>query len=119
MCNLYSMTKPREAVLRFFRVGDNRAAAFEPNDAIFPGREASVVRVTEDGERELVGLTWGFVLLREGYAPKRVTNTRDDKLDSRFWKSSFVRRRCLIPGRRPGAWCRRWCGGVARREAVG
>jgi hypothetical protein len=53
------MTKPREAVLRLFRVGHNRAAMFEPKDAIFPGQRAPVVRQAEDGER-------GFVLLREG-----------------------------------------------------
>jgi hypothetical protein len=27
------------------------------------------------GERELVLRSWGFILLRDGYAPKRVTNT--------------------------------------------
>jgi putative SOS response-associated peptidase YedK len=91
------MTKPREAVLCLFRVGHNRAAMFEPKDAIFPGQRAPVVRQAEDGERELVELSWGFVLLREGYAPKRVTNARDDKLLTRFWRTSFEGRRCLVP----------------------
>ena len=113
MCNLYSMTKAREAVLRLFRVGHNRAAAFEPRDAIFPGYTAPVVRMAEDGERELAAMSWGFVLLRDGYAPKRVTNTRDDKIDTRFWKASFEKRRCLVPvtsfcephdGRKPATW---------------
>jgi putative SOS response-associated peptidase YedK len=63
--------------------------------------------------RELVTMSWGFVLLREGYAPKRVTNTRDDKLASRFWRKSFEERRCLVPatafcephdGRKPATW---------------
>jgi putative SOS response-associated peptidase YedK len=49
------------------------------------------------GERELVMRSWGFILLRKGYAPKRVTNTRDDKLGSHFWKDSFAERRCLVP----------------------
>jgi putative SOS response-associated peptidase YedK len=91
------MTKPREAVLRLFRVGHNRAAMFEPKNAIFPSQRAPVVRRAEDGERELVELSWGFVLLREGYAPKRVTNARDDKLLTRFWRTSFEGRRCLVP----------------------
>ena len=30
MCNLYAMTTSREAVLRLFRVSDNRAVTFEP-----------------------------------------------------------------------------------------
>ena len=53
MCNLYSMTRNREAILRLFRISDNRAAAYEPRDAIFPGYQAPVVRTAADGEREL------------------------------------------------------------------
>lgn len=112
MCNLYSMTKAREAVLRLFRVGDNRAAAFEPLAAIFPGRNAPVVRIAADSERELAVLNWGFVLPQAGKAPRRVTNFRDDKArTSPFWRESFERRRCLVPatsfsepndGRAPG-----------------
>jgi putative SOS response-associated peptidase YedK len=113
MCNLYSMTKSRQEVSRLFRVGHNRAVTFDPQVAIFPGRSAPVVRVAEDGEREIVTLSWGFVLLREGYAPKRVTNTRDDKLISPFWRASFEERRCLVPAtsfcephddRKPATW---------------
>jgi len=45
-------------------------------------------------------------------ALKRVTNLRDDKLDSRFWATSFRERRCLVPvtsfaepkGRSPAIW---------------
>jgi putative SOS response-associated peptidase YedK len=42
-----------------------------------------------------------------------VTNTRDDKVNSRFWKDSFEQRRCLVPassfcgphdGRKPATW---------------
>lgn len=97
MCNLYSMTSNREAVLRLFRVSDNRAAAWEPRQAIFPGYTAPVVRKAEDGEREISVMNWGFVLRREDYAPKRVTNIRDDKALSRFWKNAVERRRCLVP----------------------
>ena len=98
MCNLYSLTTNRQAVLRLFRVSDNRAAAFEPKDAIFPGHSAPVVRVAEDGERELLNMSCGFVLPQKGRAPRRVTNPRDDKVwSSRFWRSSFEGRRCLVP----------------------
>ena len=54
MCNLYSMTRNREAILRLFRIADNRAAAYPPRDAIFPGYQAPIVRKATDGERELV-----------------------------------------------------------------
>ena len=112
MCNLYSMTANREAIIRLFKVSDNRAAAIEPKPAIFPSNDAPVVRCAADGARELVELSWGFVLTMKDRAPKRVTNVRDDKLDSRFWAASFRERRCLVPvtsfaepkGRSPAIW---------------
>jgi putative SOS response-associated peptidase YedK len=98
MCNLYSLNKKRDAVARFFRVSHNRANVFEPVSAIFPRHVAPVVRRTADGEREIVSMSWSFMLLQQGRAPRPVTNVRDDKiLSSSFWKSSFLERRCLVP----------------------
>ena len=113
MCNLYSMTATRDAIIRLFRVGHNRAAVFDPVSAIFPGHTAPVVRLAEDGDRELVMMSWGFVLPQKDKAAKRVTNARDDKVQgSAFWQSSLVERRCLVPvtsfsepkGRSPAVW---------------
>lgn len=107
------MTRVPEAVRRLFRVQHNRAAAFEPKNAIFPGYQAPIIRNAADGERELVNATWGFVLLQKGKAPRRVGNVRDDKiLTSPFWKPSFEERRCLVPassycepkGEKPATW---------------
>lgn len=97
MCNLYSVKTSRAALARKFMLSDNRMAAFEPVSAIFPGYMAPIIKQSADGERELVMRSWGFILLRDGYAPKRVTNTRDDKIDTKFWKDSFHERRCLVP----------------------
>jgi putative SOS response-associated peptidase YedK len=97
MCNLYSIRTSRAALARKFGLSDNRMAAFDPLPAIFPGHTAPIIRQTEDGARELVLRSWGFVLLREAYAPKRVANTRDDKVQTKFWKESFEKRRCLVP----------------------
>jgi putative SOS response-associated peptidase YedK len=113
MCNLYSMTRNREAIIRLFRVSHNRAAAFKPQSAIFPGNTAPIIRMTQDGERELVTMSWGFPLHQKDKAAKRVTNAREDTvLKSRFWRSSFEERRCLVPvtsfsepkGLRPAVW---------------
>jgi putative SOS response-associated peptidase YedK len=112
MCNLYSMTTNQEAITGLFKVSHNRAATIEPQSAIFPGGNAPVVRRAADGERELLPLSWGFVLLMKGMAPKRVTNYRDDKLGSSFWSASFRERRCLVPvtsfsepkGKKPAIW---------------
>src|SRR5204862_5720359 len=76
MCNLYPLNKKRDDVARFFRVSHNRAAAYEPLSAIFPCHTAPIIKQSADGERELVMRSWGFILLRDGYAPKRVTNPR-------------------------------------------
>lgn len=98
MCNLYAQTKDRNALKAFFRVSDNRCAEVKPQSAIFPKTVAPVVRLAADGERELVAMMWGFPLVRKGYAPKPVTNVRDDTaLTSPFWKPSFQARRCLVP----------------------
>jgi putative SOS response-associated peptidase YedK len=98
MCNLYSLTASREAMIRLFRISGNRAAATSPKVAIFPGHEAPVVRIASDGERELKQMSWGFVLPQASKAPRRVTNTRDDKArTSSFWRDSFQYRRCLVP----------------------
>ena len=106
------VTRNREAILRLFRVSHSRAAAYEIRDAIFPGYQAPIVRKAADGERELVVLNWGFVLLQKEKAPKRVTNIRDDKAQRKFWKPSFEQRRCLVPassycepkGEKPATW---------------
>jgi putative SOS response-associated peptidase YedK len=97
MCNLYSIRSNRAALARSFRLSDNRMESFEPLPAIFPGHQAPIIKHGSDGERELVMRSWGFILLRDGYAPKRVTNTRDDKVQTKFWKESFERRRCVVP----------------------
>ena len=98
MCNLYSLNKKRDMVARFFRVSHNRTAAFEPVSAIFPKHVAPVVRCAADGEREIVTMSWGFMLLQSGRAPRPVTNVRNDRImTSSFWKSSFEERRCLVP----------------------
>jgi putative SOS response-associated peptidase YedK len=98
MCNLYSLNKKRDAVARFFRVSHNRSAAYQPASAIFPRHVAPVVRESADGEREIVTMSWGFMLLQKERAPRPVTNVRDDTiLKSSFWKSSFQERRCLVP----------------------
>src|SRR5262245_35103718 len=112
MCNLYSVRTSRAALARKFGLSDNRMAAVPALPAIFPGHAAPIIKVGADGERELSLSSWGFILLREGYAPKRVTNARDDKLATKFWKDSFDTRRCLVPassfcepdGKTPAQW---------------
>lgn len=113
MCTLYSNTSNRELIRNLFCVSDNRAAGFESKAAILPSDTTPVVRLAEDGERELVNLSWGFVRREPGKAPRRVVNTRDDQVRTNpFWRSSFETRRCLVPatsysepkGVKPATW---------------
>ena len=113
MCNLYSMTTNQEAIRRLFDTKREAVGNLPLFPAIFPGHDAPVVRLGEDQERELVIMSWGFVLPQKDKAPKRVTNARDNKVSaSPFWRSSFEQRRCLVPvssfaepkGRQPAIW---------------
>ncbi|PLK26549.1 SOS response-associated peptidase [Novosphingobium sp. TH158] len=95
MCNLYRMTKGTQEVAKLFAVearqGINVAAELYPG---FPGMVVA--------EGQLRAMHWGFPLAlkgRQGQAlkPKPVTNAREDKLLTGFWRESFVQRRCLVP----------------------
>ena len=97
MCNLYSLNKNKEAVAKMFGVGHNRTVDIPLFTGIFPNYVAPVVRQATDGDRELVNMNWGFVLPQPGKAPRRVTNVRDDKAMTGFWRESMEKRRCLVP----------------------
>lgn len=97
MCNLYSLKTTRAHIAQLFKISDNRISEVPDQLTLFPGHNAPAVRLAADGERELVTMSWGFVLLQDGKAPKRVTNTRDDKMNSPFWRQSIEQRRCLVP----------------------
>jgi len=96
MCNLYRMTKGRDEVARWFEatdeaVGANFGAEVYPK---YPG-----LVVAHGALRQMI---WGFPLALTGakgqpLKPKAVNNARSDKLDSFFWRDSFINRRCLIP----------------------
>ncbi|NNE25135.1 MAG: SOS response-associated peptidase [Rhizobiales bacterium] len=100
MCNLYSTKQSVDEVRSWFKVTrvNPSAGNLPAQPSIFPAHDAPVVRLADDGERELTVMKWGFVLPQQGKAPKHVNNCRDDKATtSNFWKASFRERRCLVP----------------------
>ncbi len=106
MCNLYSNTIPAEAMRQLFDVAveHNRLGNAEPLPAIYPKQMAPVVRLAEDGKRELVQLSWGFRTTKKSkktgaiIQPGAWNNARDDKVrSSGLWRGSFEERRCLVP----------------------
>ena len=95
MCNLYRMTKGTAEVANLFNVEPDLAANY--GTEVYPGYPGLVL-----AEGRARAMTWGFPLVLKGkqgqpLKPKPVTNAREDKLDTPFWRDSFMRRRCLIP----------------------
>lgn len=101
MCNLYSHTTNRQAIIDFVkatRVAEN-VGNMPPQPGIFPDYAAPIVRNSE-GERELAMARWGmpsprFVLEGKNRDPG-VTNVRNTK--SPHWRRWLgVESRCVVP----------------------
>lgn len=95
MCNLYRMTKGTQEVARMFAVEPDLSANYGAE--VYPGYPGLVI-----AEGRARAMTWGFPLVMKGrhgqpLKPKPVTNAREDKLTTPFWRDSFVARRCLVP----------------------
>lgn len=95
MCNLYRMTKGTAEIANLFKVEPDLAANYAQE--VYPAYPGLVVA---DGAAR--AMNWGFPLVLKGkqgqlLKPKPVTNARDDKLLTAFWRDSFAKRRCLIP----------------------
>lgn len=96
MCNLYRMTTATAEVAHWFGADDAAGGANFAAE-VYPGYPGVVVA---DGVLRV--MNWGFPLQLKGndgraLKPKPVNNARSDKLDSPFWRESFMHRRCLIP----------------------
>ena len=95
MCNLYRMTKGTAEIAGLFAVEADTGANFA--EEVYPGYPGLVVA---NGRAR--AMAWGFPLVLTGkqgqkLKPKPVTNAREDKLHTAFWRDSFTHRRCLIP----------------------
>ncbi|TDT74749.1 putative SOS response-associated peptidase YedK [Litoreibacter halocynthiae] len=106
MCNLYSSTTATEAMRQLFDVKpeNDRLGNARPLTAIWPKYDAPVVRLSGDGQRELLNMSWGFLTPKmskktgKPISPDAWNNARADKVaSSGFWKGSFQERRCLVP----------------------
>lgn len=95
MCNLYRMAKGVDEVAKLFAVEPVRGSNLA--DEVYPGLPGLVI-----AEGQARAMNWGFPLVLTGkqgqkLKPKPVTNAREDKLLTGFWRDSFVHRRCLVP----------------------
>ena len=95
MCNLYRMTKGTQEVAQLFNVDGDLTANYAAE--VYPGTPGLVI-----AEGQARAMHWGFPLVLTGkqgqkLKPKPVTNAREDKLLTGFWRDSFAHRRCLVP----------------------
>lgn len=95
MCNLYRLTRSAEAIAKLF--GAPAMPGLNVAEELYPGYPGLVV-----AEGQTRSMVWGFPLVLKGrkgqpLKPKAVTNARDDKLHTAFWRDSYIHRRCLIP----------------------
>lgn len=98
MCNLYSQTKPQQAILDFTRATVDRSGNLPPLPGIFPDNFAPVVR-NHDGARELAKLRWGMPTpprFLKGPIDRGVTNIRNAA--SPHWRRWLgIESRCVVP----------------------
>jgi putative SOS response-associated peptidase YedK len=100
MCNLYSVTKGKEAIAKLFEANlllDHR----EVKSHIYPKGTGYLLR-KQDGARVLDVKTWGIPCRLKGKRPGTfvtnwVTNVRN--LSSPFWRSALANpaSRCIVP----------------------
>jgi putative SOS response-associated peptidase YedK len=76
MCHLYSLTNGQAAIRDWFRAQHDRTRDLSLFPGIFPGQMAPIIRVGDDGERELVAARWGMPGPPQ-YGGAPVTNIRN------------------------------------------
>src|SRR5262249_14586748 len=94
MCNLYSITTTKAAIIALFRVINRYVGNLPPMTGVFPDFPAPVIRNTDSG-RELAMMRWGMPPPpRTGGPP--VTNIRNTS--SPHWRAWLKpEHRCLVP----------------------
>lgn len=94
MCNLYRMTSTVAEIAKTFGSFDGDRSNLPSFDAIYPNREAPILR-QQDGKLTLETILWGVPPPAKGSRP--VTNVRN--LASPFWRSMLnsPEQRCLVP----------------------
>ena len=100
MCNLYSMTKPQQAIRELSRAMRDTTGNLPPMSDVFPDYSAPIVRTGTDGIRELVKARWGMpspvFALQGRKVDKGVTNVRNTP--SPHWRRWLgPASRCLVP----------------------
>ncbi len=97
MCGRYTLSTPGAAVAELFEL--DTVPRLTPRYNVAPTQESAVVRLA-GGRRSLLCLRWGLVpyWAAEPGIGNRMINARSESVaDKPAFRSSFRRRRCLVP----------------------
>ena len=95
MCNLYSLTRTRDELVGLFDVTRDTTGGWHGTTEIYPDMLAPVVRLDDEGGRELSAMRWGFPPPpKAGTRPVPTVRT----VTSPFWRTWLTPEfRCLGP----------------------
>jgi putative SOS response-associated peptidase YedK len=95
MCNLYSIRRPRDEVIGLFGISHVDDGVQLELPAIYPDTLAPIIKLDDNGARNLTTMRWGFPPPPKG-GPRPVTNVRNTK--SSYWRNWLKPEfRCLVP----------------------
>jgi putative SOS response-associated peptidase YedK len=98
MCGRYVLFTPGDELARVFDVA--RLVEIHPRYNIAPTQDAPVMRIGDDGAREMANFRWGLIpaaarTIDDGPRP---INARSETIRSRpMFREAFKSRRCIIP----------------------
>jgi putative SOS response-associated peptidase YedK len=99
MCGRFVATSPPDELAAYFGATLAPEASLEPNYNVAPTQDVLAV-VEDEGERHLDAFHWGLVpsWAKDAKIGSRMINARAETLaEKSAYKTSFERRRCLVP----------------------
>lgn len=98
MCGRYTLTSDEDQIAEEFELIEPVRFARRYN--IAPTQSAPVIRATDDGQRHVDSLRWGFIpsWAADASFGARTINARSETVAaSAVFRTSFRRRRCIVP----------------------
>jgi putative SOS response-associated peptidase YedK len=95
MCGRYRRRSDKQKIAEAFAVYVGLdELQIEPEEDIAPGSIQPVVRLNDEGERQIEFMRWGFKK-EDG---RLLFNARSEGIETaNFWKKAFNERRCIVP----------------------
>lgn len=100
MCGRFALTTPAAIIAEHFELLDLDQLELPPRFNIAPTQTLPVVRLAQDGTRELAAARWGLIpaWAKDPAIGNRLINARAEGVgDKPAFRNAFRRRRCLVP----------------------